>query len=179
MTGSCQLSPGSRVSPYCWIAANSWGHGLKCVTKSDCAEAALNWGRCIFGSCAFDRASRRTCDEMNSRNLGELKKECDTRGFSFDSWAKRYYKAVKLFNRFSPCFSKQIEDQTKKVIKYCHCFNSCGKIRLKMAPAQSAAWIGDWIWSWTSNHPTQRCKFFILTKLHSLNFPSVVVPLFW
>ena len=127
MTGSCQSSPGSSASPYCWIAANSWGHGLKCGTTSDCAEAALNWGRCIFGSCASDRASGRTCDQMNRRNLGELKKECDTRGFSFDSWARRYDKAVKLFNRFSPCFSKHIEDQTKKVIKYCHCLNSCGK----------------------------------------------------
>ena len=127
MTGSCQSSPGSRASPYCWIAADSWGNKLKCGTKSDCAKAALNWGRCIFGSCAINRASGKTCDQMNRRNLGELKKECGSEGFRFDSWANRYEKARKLYDKFSPCVGDAIEDETKKVIKYCHCFNSCGK----------------------------------------------------
>ncbi|PFX29092.1 hypothetical protein AWC38_SpisGene6162 [Stylophora pistillata] len=38
-----------------------------------------------------------------------------------------YEKARKLYDKFSPCVGGAIEDETKKVIKYCHCFNSCGK----------------------------------------------------
>ena len=92
MTGSCRSSPGAGFSPFCWIASDSWGHKLKCGTRSDCRSAALSWGNCVFLSCAFDRGSA-------------------------------------------------------------------------MAPAQFKVWIGDWIWSWTSNHPTQRCKFFIFSFL--------------
>ena len=127
MTGSCRSSPGAGFSPYCWIASDSWGHKLKCGTKSDCRGAALNWGNCVFASCAFDRGSGRSCDRMNREKLGELKKECGSEGFSFDSWANRYEKARKLYDKFSPCVGGAIEEQTKKVIKYCHCFNSCGK----------------------------------------------------
>ena len=178
MTGSCRSAPGAGFSPYCWIASDSWGHKLKCGTKSDCRDAALNWGNCVFASCAFDRGSGRSCDRMNKEKRGELKKECGGKGFSFDSWANRYEKARKLYDKFSSCVGGAIEEQTKKVIKYCHCLNSCEKVRLKMAPVQSKVWIGDWIWSWTSNHPTQRCKalfiFFIssFTKLYSLIFPQ-------
>ena len=127
MTGSCRSAPGAGFSPYCWIASDSWGHKLKCGTKSDCRDAALNWGNCVFASCAFDRGSGRSCDQMNREKLGELKKECGSEGFSFDSWANRYEKARKLYDKFSPCVGGAIEEQTKKVIKYCHCLNSCGK----------------------------------------------------
>ena len=64
---------------------------------------------------------------MNREKRGELKKECGSKGFSFDSWANRYEKARKLYDKFSPCVGGAIEEQTKKVIKYCHCLNSCGK----------------------------------------------------
>ena len=115
MTGSCQSSPGSRASPYCWIAANSWGHALRCGTTSDCAEAALNWGRCIFGSCAFNRASGRTCDEMNRKNLKELKKECDTRGFSFDLGPKDTTKLLNCSTGLAPASVNTLRTKPKRL----------------------------------------------------------------
>ena len=64
---------------------------------------------------------------MKREKLRELKKECGSKGLSFDSWANRYNKAHKLYDKFSSCVGGAIEGETKKVKKYSHWFNSCGK----------------------------------------------------
>ena len=115
MTGSCRSAPGAGFSPYCWIASDSWGHKLKSGPKSDCRDAALDWGSCVVTLCRFDRVNGKSSDEIKSEKLGELRKVCGSKGLSFDSWANRYEKARKLYDKLSPCVDDTTEDETKKL----------------------------------------------------------------
>ena len=62
---------------------------------------------------------------MNARKVGELQEEC--RSFSFEKWTRDYDKPAKIVKKFEPCVGFLIEAEEKKVIKYCVCYNSCGK----------------------------------------------------
>ena len=115
MTGSCRSAPGAGFSPYCQIVSDSWGHKLKSGPKSDCRDAALDQGSCIVTLCRFDRVNGKSSDEIKSEKLGELRKECGSKGLSFDSWANRYEKARKLYDKLSPCVDDTTEDETKKL----------------------------------------------------------------
>lgn len=136
MEGSCAMdncrnAPGNRQSTYCWIAADSAGNYLRCGGREDCRGAAQDWGNCKAFSCFSNRApspfrSRsKTCESMNARKVGELQEEC--RSFSFEKWTRDYDKPAKIVKKFEPCVGFLIEAEAKKVIKYCVCYNSCGK----------------------------------------------------
>ena len=73
---------------------------------------------------------------MKSEKLRELKKECGSKGLSFDSWANRYNKAHKLYDKFSPCVGGATEGETKRLKNTLTDLTPVEKIRLKMAPAQ-------------------------------------------
>ncbi len=127
----CRRSSGSGWSKYCWIAADAAGNYIRCAGKEDCRGAARSWGNCKAGSCAFDRAPdpnkspQKTCEHMNAKKVNELKTEC--RSYSFDKWTRDYNTPRKVYTKFEPCVGDIIEGEAKKVIKYCHCYNSCGK----------------------------------------------------
>ncbi|XP_022784929.1 uncharacterized protein LOC111325380 [Stylophora pistillata] len=128
----CRSSSGSGRSNYCWIAADSAGNYMRCGRKEDCREAARSWGNCKAFSCFANRAPSptrsygKTCESIRSRKLAELKRECNSQGYSFESWARRYNTVRKLKSKFEPCVGDIIEEEAKKVIKYCHCYNKCG-----------------------------------------------------
>ncbi|KAL9986717.1 hypothetical protein ACROYT_G000903 [Oculina patagonica] len=128
---NCKSSSGYGISDYCWIAADSGGSYLRCGGSSDCEGAANSWGNCKAASCAFDRAPdpykspEETCEHMNNHKADELKNEC--RSYSFEKWLRDYNTPRKVYAKFDPCVGGIIEEETKKVIKYCHCYNSCGK----------------------------------------------------
>lgn len=56
----------------------------------------------------------------------DLQNDCSAEGASFDSWAKKYRTTGDLYNKFQPCSGRLIEEETKKTIKFCYCFNFCG-----------------------------------------------------
>lgn len=128
---NCRNAPGNRKSTYCWIAADSAGSDLRCGGKEDCRGAARSWGNCKAFSCFANRAPSpfkspsKTCESMNARKINELKDEC--KSFSFEKWTRDYDKPRKVVKKFEPCVGFLIEAEAKKVIKYCFCYNSCGK----------------------------------------------------
>ena len=119
------------MSTYCWIAADSAGNTIGCGGAEDCRGAAQSWGNCKAFSCFNNRApspleSRdKTCERMNAKKVAELQEEC--RSFSFDKWTRDYDKPGKVVKKFEPCVGFLIEAEAKKVIKYCFCYNTCGK----------------------------------------------------
>lgn len=127
----CRNPPGSRRSSYCYIAADSAGNYLPCGGGEDCRRAAQSWGVCKAFSCFSNRAPSpyrkrsKTCEGMNKRKVRELQKECRT--VRLEKWTRDYDKPGKIVKKFEPCVGSLIEDEAKKVIKYCLCYNSCGK----------------------------------------------------
>ena len=124
---ACRNPSYSRRSAFCWIAADSAGNYLKCGGKEECRAAAQNWGNCKFASCAFYRAPKsygKSCEGMNANKVNQLKSEC--RRYSFEKWTRDYSTPRQLYSKFNPCVGQIIEGETKKVIKYCLCYNSCG-----------------------------------------------------
>ena len=127
----CRSASGSGRSNYCWIAADAAGNYLRCGGKEDCRGAARSWGNCKAFSCFANRAPdpyrspSKTCWSMNARKVDQLKNEC--RSYSFEKWTRDYSTPRHIQRKFEPCVGDIIEGETKKVIKYCHCYNSCGQ----------------------------------------------------
>jgi hypothetical protein len=128
----CRVTSGSGRSPYCWVAADATSY-LKCGGNKDCKGAAEDWGSCYFTSCAFNRApdpskeKTKTCNYKNAKMLRDLQNECSAQGHSFDSWVKKYRVSRDIYNMFQPCTGQLIEEAAKRVIKFCHCYNFCGR----------------------------------------------------
>ena len=143
----CRSSSGAGWSDYCWIAANAWGHYLRCGRKEDCREAARDWGNCKAFSCFSNRAPdpssspSKTCESMNARKLDRLKNEC--RSFSFEKWTRDYSTPRHIQGKFEPCVGDAIEGETKKSLSTVTVTIRVGKLRLTMVTVRSWAWTDE------------------------------------
>jgi len=127
----CRSSSGSGFSNFCWMSGNDGGYS-RCGSSQECKTAVdEGWGCKIF-SCAFNRAPNpytavsKTCSYKTAKMVRDLQNDCSAEGASFDSWAKKYRTTGDLYNKFQPCSGRLIEEETKKTIKFCYCFNFCG-----------------------------------------------------
>ena len=62
---------------------------------------------------------------MNANKVNQLQSEC--RSYSFEKWTRDYSIPRQLYTKFEPCVGEIVEGEAKKVIKYCFCYNSCGR----------------------------------------------------
>ena len=128
---NCRSSSGSGFSDFCWMSGNDDGYE-RCGGNSKCSAAVRAGGACKAFSCAFNRAPNpftayeKTCSFKNGKMQRDLQNECSAEGDTFDSWAQKYRTSGDLYSKFEPCTGRLIEEETKKVIKFCYCYNFCG-----------------------------------------------------
>ena len=129
---NCKSSSGSGYSNFCWMSGNDPQGYFRCGGRTDCISAVEQGGACKAFSCAFNRAPDpwkdrfKTCSYKNAKMLSELQNQCSSHGNSFDSWTQKYSTSRDLYRKFEPCTGRLIEDETKKVIQFCYCYNFCG-----------------------------------------------------
>lgn len=128
----CRSSSGSGFSNFCWMSGYDDGYYERCGGNSECRAAVKAGGSCKAFSCAFFRAPNpftsheKTCSYKIAKTLRDLQNECSAEGANFDSWARAYRTSGDLYRKFEPCTGHLIEKETKKVIKFCYCYNFCG-----------------------------------------------------
>ena len=127
----CRSSSGHGISNFCWMSGYDSGYE-RCGGSSECRAAVKAGGACKAFSCAFFRAPnpftshQKTCSYKIAKTLRDLQNECSAQGSTFDSWAQAYRTSGDLYRKFEPCTGHLIEEETKKVIKFCYCYNFCG-----------------------------------------------------
>ena len=119
----------SQTSAGCRVMATVT---MKDAVATANAAAVKAGGSCKAFSCAFFRAPNpftsheKTCSYKIAKTLRDLQNECSAEGATFDSWAQAYRTSGDLYRKFEPCTGHLIEEETKKVIKFCYCYNFCG-----------------------------------------------------
>lgn len=127
----CRSSSGHGISNFCWMSGYDSGYE-RCGGSSECSAAVKAGGSCKVFSCAFFRAPnpftshQKTCSYKIAKTLRDLQNEYSAEGSTFDSWAQAYRTSGDLYRKFEPCTGHLIEEETKKVIKFCYCYNFCG-----------------------------------------------------
>ncbi|XP_078372720.1 uncharacterized protein LOC144656366 [Oculina patagonica] len=132
---NCRSSSGSGFSNFCWMSGNDGGYE-RCGGSRECSAAVKAGGSCKAFSCAFNRAPdpftsyEKTCSYKNAKMQRDLQNECSAEGATFDTWAQKYRTSGDLYSKFEPCTGHLIEEETKKAIKFCYCYNFCGTGRV-------------------------------------------------